>query len=48
MFLVVDNSSGDVIRRFRRLEVALSFADALTDTQAWIDGTTFGVRTSEV
>ena len=47
MFLVV-NSSGDIVRRFRRLEVAISFADALTDTQAWIDGSTFEVRTSEV
>ncbi len=48
MFLVVNNSSGDIVRRFRRLEVAVSFADALTDTQAWIDGSTFGVITSEV
>ena len=48
MFLVVNNRSGDIVRRFRRLEVALSFADALTDTQAWIDGSTFGVRTSDV
>ena len=48
MFLVVNNSSGDIVRRFRRLEVAVSLADALTDTQAWIDGSTFGVITSEV
>ncbi len=46
MFLVVNNSSGDIVRRFRRLEVAVSFADALTDTQAWIDGSTFGVKTA--
>ena len=46
MFLVVNNRSGDIVRRFRSLEVALSFADALTDTQAWIDGSTFGVKTA--
>lgn len=46
MFLVVNNSSGDIVRRFRSLEVAVSFADALTDTQAWIDGSTFGVKTA--
>ena len=48
MFLVVNNRSGDIVRRFRSLEVAVSFADALTDTQAWIDGSTFGVRTADV
>ena len=48
MFLVVNNRSGDIVRRFRSLEVAVSFADALTDTQAWIDGGTYGVRVSDV
>lgn len=46
MFVVVNNRTGDIVGRFRSVQRAISHAQVLTDTQAWIDGGTYGVQTA--
>ena len=48
MYQVYNERTGVIERRCKSVSVAISVAEVLTEVHAWIDGTTFGVMTSEV